>query len=72
MVPFQRNGDLIGREKCIQSLEAKLCVPDEFCRIALVGLDGVGKTRNALEYASKHENPDSVSVFGFMQAQRSV
>ena len=46
MVPFQRNGDLIGREKCIQSLEAKLCVPDKFCRIALVallaGLGGVG------------------------------
>lgn len=42
MVPFQRNGDLIGREKYIQSLEAKLCVPNKYCRVALVGLGGIG------------------------------
>ena len=42
MVPFQRNGDLIGREKYLQSLETKLCIPDRYCRVALVGLGGIG------------------------------
>ena len=42
MVPFQRNGDLIGREMIIQSLETKLCVPNKYCRVALVGLGGIG------------------------------
>ena len=42
MVPFQRNGDLVGREKYIQSLETKLCIPDRYCCVALVGLGGIG------------------------------
>lgn len=42
MVPFQKNGDLIGRKEYIQSLETKLCVPNEYCRVALVGLGGIG------------------------------
>ena len=42
MVPFQRNGDFIGRESFIQSLEKKLCVPNRYCRVALVGLGGIG------------------------------
>ena len=42
MVPFQRNGDLVGRERYIQSLETKLCIPDKYCRVALVGLGGIG------------------------------
>ena len=42
MVPFQRNKDLIGREKYIQSIETKLCVPNKYCRVALVGLGGIG------------------------------
>lgn len=52
MVPFQRNEDLIGREKFIQILETKLCVANKYCRVALVGLFGIGKTRIAFEYAS--------------------
>ena len=88
VVPFQRNGDLIGRTTYIQSLETKLCVPNKVCRVALVGLGGIGyvtcsrsfvmiilhttisfvlilirKTRIALEYVSKHEKSDSLSVF---------
>lgn len=42
MVPFQRNGDLIGRETYIQNLATKLRVPNNYCRIALVGLGGIG------------------------------
>ena len=42
MVPLQRNGDLIGREECIRKLETKLCVPNKYCRVALVGLGGIG------------------------------
>ena len=42
MVPFQRNKELIGREGYIQSLETKLCVPNRYCRVALVGLGGIG------------------------------
>lgn len=42
MVPFQKNGDFIGRQEYIQSLEKKLCVPNTYCRVALVGLGGIG------------------------------
>lgn len=42
MVPFPGNGDFIGRQEYIQSLEEKLCVPNEYCRVALVGIGGIG------------------------------
>ena len=42
MVPIQGNRDLIGREQHIQSLETRLCVPYKHCRVALVGLGGIG------------------------------
>ena len=42
MVPLQRNSDLIGRGEYIQSLETKLCVTKKYCRVALVGLGGIG------------------------------
>ena len=42
MVSCQINGDLIGRGKYIQSVETRLCVPNKHCRVALVGLGGIG------------------------------
>lgn len=42
--PFQRNGDLVGREERIQRLEIKLRALTRYCRVALMGL-GLGGTR---------------------------
>lgn len=39
---FQMSGDLIGREMVIHDLEKKLFIDDKHCRVALVGLGGVG------------------------------
>ena len=36
MVPFQKNGDLIGRKEYIQSLETKLCVPNIYYRQRII------------------------------------
>lgn len=41
-VPLWRNGALIGREEYVQRLETRLCIPNKHCRVALVGLGGVG------------------------------
>ena len=42
MVSFRGNREFIGREDYIQSLETKLCIPNQYCRVALVGLGGIG------------------------------
>lgn len=41
-VSLQRTGDLVGRGNHIQSLKTKLGVPNKHCRVALVGLGGIG------------------------------
>ena len=51
MVPFPRNGDLVGRERYIQSIEAKLCIPNTYCRVALVGLGGIGYVTCSMSFS---------------------
>ena len=42
MVPCLPMTDFTGREETTTDLEAKLCLPDRYSRVALVGLGGIG------------------------------
>ena len=42
MVPTLSSDDFVGREDTLAQLEAKLCLPDKYCRVAVVGLGGIG------------------------------
>lgn len=41
-VPIQSSDDFVGRKEVLADLESKLCLPEKHCRIALVGLGGIG------------------------------
>ncbi|KAJ5716945.1 hypothetical protein N7488_002591 [Penicillium malachiteum] len=47
-VPFQRDPDFVNRDKILSQIDEKTSVPG--CRIALVGLGGVGKSQLVIEY----------------------
>ena len=51
MVPNIWSDDFSGRQEIMVRLEKVLSESDKHCRVALVGLGGVGKTRVMIEYA---------------------
>lgn len=42
LVPVQSSEDFVGRKEVLADLESKLCLPEKHCRVALVGLGGIG------------------------------
>ena len=63
MVPIQWSSDFTGRVEIMETLDGKLCQTDRHSRVALVGLGGVGKTRIALQFASRFRHSKDMSVF---------
>ncbi|KAM0795978.1 P-loop containing nucleoside triphosphate hydrolase protein [Usnea florida] len=63
LVPVQSSEDFVGRKEVLADLESRLCLPEKHCRVALVGLGGVGKTRVALQFARKFRKSTKISVF---------
>jgi len=51
MVPTIWSDDFSGRQEIMIRLEQFLLESDKHCRVAIVGLGGVGKTRVMIEYA---------------------
>lgn len=42
VVPIQSSEDFVGRKEVLADLESRLCLPEKHCRVALVGLGGIG------------------------------
>ena len=42
LVPVQSSEDFVGRKEILADLESRLCLPEKHCRVALVGLGGIG------------------------------
>ena len=42
LVPVQQSDDFTGREEVIEYLEARLCLEHRYCKVAVVGLGGMG------------------------------
>ena len=42
LVPVQSCEDFVGRKEVLADLESRLCLPEKHCRVALVGLGGIG------------------------------
>ena len=42
LVPVQSSEDFVGRKEVLADLESRLCLPEKHCRVALVGLGGIG------------------------------
>ena len=42
LVPVQSSEDFVGGKEVLADLESRLCLPEKHCRVALVGLGGVG------------------------------
>ncbi|KAI8711509.1 NB-ARC domain-containing protein [Fusarium sp. LHS14.1] len=63
-VPFSINRQFVGRTEVLQELQSKLFDGEEFQRVALTGLGGIGKTQIAIHIAFwvKQYKPD-YSVF---------
>jgi polynucleotide 5'-kinase involved in rRNA processing len=51
IVPIIWSDDFSGRQEIMTQLEKALSESDKHCRVAIVGLGGVGKTRVMMEYA---------------------
>ncbi|KAK0516392.1 hypothetical protein JMJ35_000995 [Cladonia borealis] len=62
-VPTLSSNEFVGREETMADLASKLCLPATHCRVAVVGLGGVGKTRVALQLAQKYRRSANISVF---------
>ncbi len=45
VVPTLSSSDFVGREETMAELASKLCLPAKHCRVAVVGLGGVGYVR---------------------------
>ncbi|KFY86469.1 hypothetical protein V500_07615 [Pseudogymnoascus sp. VKM F-4518 (FW-2643)] len=54
-VPFQRDSAFVGRKDILTEIGEKLelAAPRDHCRVALVGLGGIGKSQIVIEYAYK-------------------
>ncbi|KAF6219379.1 hypothetical protein HO133_005205 [Letharia lupina] len=63
MVPVQVSNEFTGRQEVMASLEESLCLDDQYSRLALIGLGGMGKTKIALQYAQRFKSHLEVSVF---------
>jgi signal recognition particle GTPase len=84
LLPFRQNRNFVGRETQLSSLIAKLHTEDaeENCqRVALVGLEGIGKTQIALEFAFRIQelSPNcvvfwvpAIDAISFEQAYRNI
>jgi signal recognition particle GTPase len=55
-IPFAQNRRFVGREHELQELRQKLLIDKECQKIAVVGLDCVGKTQIALKFAQSVKN----------------
>ncbi|OBT60492.1 hypothetical protein VE03_10079 [Pseudogymnoascus sp. 23342-1-I1] len=55
MVPFQRDSAFVGREDILAEIGEKFeqAASQDHCRVALVGLGGIGKSQIAIEYAHR-------------------
>jgi hypothetical protein len=59
VIPFERNGNFVGRRAILDIVEQKLDLPKSNNRVALRSLGGVGKSQIALElaYRAQKSNP---------------
>ena len=42
LVPVQQSDDFTGRKEVMEYLESRLCLEDRYCKVAIVGLGGMG------------------------------
>ena len=81
VIPFVRNGNFVGRETILETVERQLELPKSNHRVALWGLGGVGKSQVALElaYRAQTSSPglscfwvSAVSRTTFAQSYRQI
>ncbi|KAK2594005.1 hypothetical protein QQS21_008267 [Conoideocrella luteorostrata] len=65
IVPFDRNSRFTGREKELAVLENKLFAADQFAKVAICGLGGIGKTQLVLEllYRAKQKDKNCSAIW---------
>jgi hypothetical protein len=64
IIPFSRDGRLVGLEPQLAELEAKLLVGEQIKKVAIVGEGGTGKSQLALKFAYRtREKNKSCSIF---------
>jgi hypothetical protein len=73
LIPFVRNGNFVGRETILETIEQKLVLPKSNRRVALWGLGGVGKSQVALELAYRaQESAPGISCFWVSAVSRTT
>ncbi|GKZ69116.1 hypothetical protein AnigIFM50267_004294 [Aspergillus niger] len=73
VVPLLRNKNFVGRLDEIKKLEDQIMMQDGYRRIAITGLDGIGKTQVALEVAYRIREKDKErSVFWIPCTSRAL
>ncbi|KAJ5633693.1 hypothetical protein N7528_001535 [Penicillium herquei] len=69
-VPFQRDPDFVNRDILLRQIDEKTSVPG--CRIALVGLGGVGKSQLVIEYCYRIRSLSSATWVFWIHASSAA